>query len=95
MQYAWDGLSQDRAHAAGHARRSRREAVLRTECAQDGTTSPSKAGRVTSPSYGPLPRIPALIRTLAYQSLVFHHIDRLHGPSASGPVYLRNLALLI
>ena len=65
------------------------------QCAQNGTTSPGKAGRVSSPSYAPASTHPALMRPLAYQSLVSHRIDRLHGPPASGPVYLRNLALLI
>ena len=65
------------------------------ECAQNGTTSPGKAGRVTSHAPVPASTHPVLIRPLANQSLVFHHIDRLHGPPASGPVYLRNLALLI
>lgn len=65
------------------------------QCAQNGTTSPGKAGRVSSPSYAPASTHPAIIRTLAYQSLVSHRIDHLHGPPASGPVYLRNLALLI
>lgn len=65
------------------------------ECAQSGTTSPGKAGRVTSPAPVPASTHPVLIRPLAYQSFVFHHSDRLHGPAVSGPVYLRNLALLI
>lgn len=65
------------------------------ECAQNGTTSPGKAGRVTSPSPVSTSTHPALIRSLAYEAVVFHRIDRLHGPPASGPVYLRNLALLI
>jgi hypothetical protein len=65
------------------------------ECAQNGTTSPGKTGRVSSPSYAPASTHPAITRPLAYQSLVSHRIDRLHGPPASGPVYLRNLALLI
>ena len=64
-------------------------------CAQNGTTSPGKAGRVTSPAPLFASTHPVLIRPLANQSFVFHHIDRLHGPPVSGPVYLRNLALLI
>lgn len=65
------------------------------ECAQNGTTSPGKAGHVTSPAPVPASTHPVLIRPLANQSLVFHYIDRLHGPPTPGPVYLRNLALLI
>ena len=64
-------------------------------CAQNGTTSPAKAGRVTSPSPAPASTHQALIRPLTYQTLVFNHIDGLHGPPSYGPVYLRNLALLI
>src|SRR5437868_8517145 len=65
------------------------------ECAQNGTTSPGKAARLTSRAPVSASMHPVLIRPVACQSLVFHHIDRLHGPPASGPVYLRNLALLI
>ena len=65
------------------------------ECAQNGMTSQPKAGRVTSPSLAPSYAHPALVRPLANASVLFHHIDRLHGPPDHGPVYLRTLALLI
>ncbi|HSE32278.1 MAG TPA: hypothetical protein VLA93_11950 [Pyrinomonadaceae bacterium] len=64
-------------------------------CAQNGTTSPPKASRVT-PS--------ATLRALSHAALTyspptgflrFASSDRLHGPPKSGPLYLHNLALLI
>ena len=64
------------------------------ECAQSGTASTPKAGRVTSPSPAATFSRPALMRPLAHIP-IFHHIDRLHGPPSSGPVYLRTAALLI
>jgi hypothetical protein len=64
------------------------------ECAKSGTTSTPKAGRLTSASLAVPSSHPALIRPLAHVA-IFHHIDRLHGPPYSGPVYLRTVALLI
>ena len=63
-------------------------------CAQNGTTSPPKTVRVTSSV--PLrvishPALPVSSPT----SLWLQTSDRLHGPPNTGPVYLRNLALLI
>jgi hypothetical protein len=63
------------------------------ECSQNGTTSTDKVEPVTSSLHASTH--PALIRPLTNQSLGFHPIDRLHGPPVAGPVYLRNLALLI
>lgn len=64
-------------------------------CAQNGTTSPPNVIRVTPPSATHTALLPAIAHPLLLSSLVFHHIDRLHGPPNSGPTYLRNLALLI
>ena len=64
-------------------------------CAQNGTTSPANIVRVTPPSPARAPSHPAIAQSLPQSSLLFHRIDRLHGPPNSGPTYLRNLALLI
>jgi hypothetical protein len=64
-------------------------------CAKDGTTSPPNVVRVTPPPLASASSHPALTQTLAVISLLFRRIDRLHGPPDAGPVYLRNLALLI
>jgi hypothetical protein len=64
-------------------------------CAQNGTTSPPNVVRVTPPSPARAPLHPAIAQPLPQSSLLFHRIDRLHGPPNSGPTYLRNLALLI
>jgi hypothetical protein len=64
-------------------------------CAQTSPAAPGKAAPLTSVSFTPAAKHPVLSRPSAYQSLLFHPIDRLHGPPASGPLYLRNLAFLI
>jgi hypothetical protein len=64
-------------------------------CAQNGTTSPPNTVRVTPPSPARAPSQPAIAQQLPQSSILFHRIDRLHGPPNSGPTYLRNLALLI
>jgi hypothetical protein len=64
-------------------------------CAQNGTTSPLSVARVTPPSPA-LPSLhPAITQPLPNLSLLFRRIDHFHGPPATGPTYLRNLALLI
>jgi hypothetical protein len=64
-------------------------------CAKDGTTLPPNIVRVTPPPSASASSHPALTQSLAVNSLLFRRIDRLHGPPDSGPIYLRNLALLI
>ena len=64
-------------------------------CAQNGTTSLPNIVRVTRPSPARAPSHPAIAHPLPQSSLLFDRIDRLHGPPNSGPIYLRNLALLI
>jgi hypothetical protein len=64
-------------------------------CGQNGTTSPPNIVRVTPPSPAGATSHPAIAQPLPQSSLLFHSIDRLHGPPNSGPTYLRNLALLI
>jgi len=64
-------------------------------CAQNGPTSPPNVVRVTPPSPARAPSHPAIAHPLPQSSLLFDRIDRLHGPPNSGPIYLRNLALLI
>jgi hypothetical protein len=65
-------------------------------CAQNGTTSPPNAVRVTPPSPARTPFHALTTGSLPSPSLRFEPIDRLHGPPGSAaPVYLRNLALLI
>ena len=64
-------------------------------CAQNGTTSPPGSVRIAPPSLARASSHPAIAQPLPQSSLLFHHIDRLHGPPNSGPTYLRNLALLI
>jgi hypothetical protein len=64
-------------------------------CAQNGTTSPTNAVRVTPPSPMRASSHPAIAQPLPNSSFLFHHIDQLHGPPNSGPTYLRNLTLLI
>lgn len=64
-------------------------------CAQNGTTSPPNAVRVSSPPSVRASSRPALAHPMLMPALRIHHIDRLHGPPKSEPSYLRNLALLI
>jgi hypothetical protein len=64
-------------------------------CAKDGTTSPPNIVRVTPPPLASASSHPALTQPLAVNSLLVRRIDRLHGPPDSGPIYLRDLALLI
>jgi hypothetical protein len=65
-------------------------------CAQNGTTSPPNAVRVTPPSPAPTLSHPARTQSLPSVALKFRPIDYLHGPPGSAaPAYLRNLALLI
>jgi len=65
-------------------------------CAQNGTTSPPNAVRVTPPSPARTPSHLTTTRSLPGFSLRFGAVDRLHGPPGSAaPAYLRNLPLLI
>ena len=64
-------------------------------CAQSGTTSPPNVVRASPPSFAHVSSHPAITQPLPHSSLLFRHIDRLHGPPGSSPAYLRNLALLI
>lgn len=65
-------------------------------CAQNGTTSPPNAVRVTPSSPARMPPHPATTQSLPRFVLQFGPIDHLHGPPGSAaPAYLRNLALLI
>jgi len=64
-------------------------------CTQNGTTSPPSGIRLTPASPVLPPTHPAITAALRQPGLVFHRIDRIHGPPDSGPAYLRNLALLI
>ena len=63
-------------------------------CAQNGTTSPPKSVRITSFVLLRVISHPAL-PVSSPTSLLLQTTDRLHGPPNTGPVYLRNLALLI
>lgn len=64
-------------------------------CAQNGTTSPPNIVRVKPASRACTLSHPAIEQRLQQSSILFHRIDRLHGPPKTGPTYLRNLALLI
>lgn len=64
-------------------------------CAQNGTTSPPGAVRVTPPAPARMPSPITVVRSFAPALISFQHFDRLHGPPGSTPNYLRNLTLLI
>ena len=64
-------------------------------CAQNGTTAPANAVRVTPPSPGRTPLYLTTPQSLPSFDFRFGCIDRLHGPPGSPPSYLLNLALLI
>ena len=64
-------------------------------CAQNGTTLLPSFVPVTPPSPAPVASHPAIAQPLLPSSSLFHHVDRLHGPPSLGPIYLRNLAILI
>lgn len=71
------------------------ELLCALNCAQNGTTLPSTAVRVTPPSPVRTPSHPAITQSLPICALQFEPLEPWHGPPGSAPVYLRNLALLI
>jgi hypothetical protein len=64
-------------------------------CAQNGTTSPPSAMRVTPPPPAQMPSHPAIAGQPQVPLVQSQRLDRLHGPPGLAPAYLRNLALLI
>lgn len=65
-------------------------------CAQNGTTLPSTAVRVTPPSPVRTPSHPVITLSSPSYALRFEPIGLKSGPPGSAaPAYLRNLALLI
>jgi len=64
-------------------------------CAQNGTTSPPAANRVTPPAPVDVPSLPPVPQALPAVSRQVQTRDRSHDPPGSPPVYLRNLTLLI
>jgi hypothetical protein len=71
------------------------ELLCALNCAQNGTTLPSNAVRVTPPSPVRTPSHPAITQSFPSYALRFEPIDLRHGPPGSAPAYLRNLTLLI
>jgi hypothetical protein len=72
------------------------ELLCAISCAQNGTTSPPNAIRVTPPSPARTPSNAVTTRSLPDVSIRFRAGDRLHGsPGFAAPAYLLNLAFLI
>ena len=76
------------------AKVSEAELLCALDCAQNGTTLPANAVRVTPPVVRFI-EIPATANPLLISSLRFQRMDRSHDPPGSPPKYLRHLALLI
>ncbi|MGZ8842454.1 MAG: hypothetical protein ACXW18_02250 [Pyrinomonadaceae bacterium] len=70
------------------------ELLCALSCAQNGTTLPPQALRVTPPSPTQTLSHPAMTQLPSCFSR-FEPIDLRHGPPGAAPAYLRNLALLI
>src|SRR5262245_18229920 len=64
-------------------------------CAQNGTTSPPNAVKVTPPAPARTPLQVAIVGPLPTPSFYSQHPGRLRSPPGSPPTYLLNLTLLI
>ena len=71
------------------------ELLCAINCAQNGTTLPSRVTRPTLPNQTIHPLHPALMEPLSIPVSVLRAPTQTHSPPGSPPTYLRNLALLI
>ena len=71
------------------------ELLCALNCAQNGTTLPASAVRVTASAQTIQPVHPALTQPLSIPLSISRAATPAHSPPGSPPTYLRNLTLLI
>ena len=74
---------------------SEEELLCALNCAQNGTTLPATAVRVTPPAQTMQASHPMLTQPLLVPISISRITAQTHSPPGSPPTYLRNLALLI